>query len=98
MATTKVTFTLDSATIDQLETASEFLSLSKSEVVREAIQEFSGRLGRLTNRERLRMLRVFDEVIPGVGGHSSAAVDREIAEIKAARRVGGRRTRMEKRS
>jgi len=58
MAATKVTFTLDQATIGRLQDAAERLRIPKSEVVRQAIGEFHERLG-LSERERhrLRMLR-----------------------------------------
>ena len=53
MATTKVTFTLDRATIARIQQAASSLALPKSQVVREAIAEFSERIGRLSERERL---------------------------------------------
>jgi hypothetical protein len=93
MATTKVTFTLDRQAIERLQDAAERLALPKSEVVREAIMEFHDRLGKLSERERVAMLRTFDEVVPRIPEGSSAAVDRELAELRRARRTGGRRTR-----
>jgi len=57
MATVKVTFTLDRETVGRLRQASERLSKPKSAVVREAIHDFSERVGRLSERERLRELR-----------------------------------------
>jgi flagellar motor switch protein FliG len=91
MATVKVTFTLDQATVSRLQDAAVQLSMPKSEVVREAIQEFHDRLGRLNERERARMLRAFDEFVPRIPRRSAAAVDRELAKIREARRTGGRR-------
>jgi hypothetical protein len=38
------------------------------------------------------MLRTFEEMVPKIGKRSAAAVDREIAEIRKARRSGRRRT------
>ena|ERR1700737_4327516 len=64
MATTKVTFTLDQATVTRIQEAAECLSIPKSEVVREAVQEFFDKIERLTDRKRLKMLRAFDKVIP----------------------------------
>jgi hypothetical protein len=66
--------------------------LSKSEIVREAILEFHERIGRLSERERATMLRTFDELIPKIATRSPAAVNREISEVRKARRSGGRRT------
>jgi len=91
MASTKVTFTLDDATLQRLEDAATQLVIPKSEVVREAIQDFHDRLGRLSERERLNMLRAFDEFVPRIPSGSAADADREIAEIRRARRSGGRR-------
>jgi len=91
MATTKVTFTLDNATIAQLHDAAERLGVPKSEVVREAIGEFHQRLGRLRESERIRMLRVIDAMMAQPPTRPAGDVDREIAEIRRARRQGGRR-------
>jgi hypothetical protein len=93
MATTKVTFTLDRTSIQKLEDAADRLSVPKSEVVREAITEFHGRLGRLSDRERRAMLRTFDDVVPKIAPRSNAAVNRELTELREARKTGGRRTR-----
>jgi len=92
MATTKVTFTLDRVSIQRLQDAADQLAVPKSEIVREAIMDFYDRLGRLSERERAVMLRNFDEMVPKIAPRSNAAVDREIAQIRQARRTGGRRT------
>ena len=92
MATTKVTFTLDRVSIQRLQDAADQLAVPKSEIVREAIMDFYDRLGRLSERERAVMLRNFDEMVPKIAPRSNAAVDREIAQIRRARRTGGRQT------
>ena len=66
MATTKVTFTLDNATLQRLQDAADRLAKTKSEIVRDAILDFHDRLGRLTGRERTAMLRAFDELVPKI--------------------------------
>ena len=66
MATTKVTFTFDDATITRLDQAAARLAKPKSQVVREAIHDYSERVGRLSEAERLRMLRIFDEMLPRI--------------------------------
>jgi len=91
MATTKVTFTLDQATVTRIQEAAERLSLPKSEVVREAVHEFFDRIGRLSDRERLKMLRTFDEVIPRIPNRDVREVEAELRTIRQARRSGGRR-------
>jgi len=92
MAAIKVTFTLDQATVNRLQDAAERLSKPKSEVIREAILEFHERIGRLSERERLAMLRALDEFIPKKSPRPQAEVERELAELREARRSGGRRT------
>jgi len=91
MASVKVTFTLDRATISRLDDAAERLSLPKSEIVREAIQEYHDRIGKLSERERVQMLRTFDEVIPRIPARDVREVDRELRAIRRARRSGGRK-------
>jgi hypothetical protein len=91
MATTKVTFTLDQATISRLQDAATRMAMPKSEVVRAAIAEYYDRIGRLSESERLRMLRVFDELVPRIPARSPAEVARELESIRRARRTGGRR-------
>jgi len=95
MAAVKVTFTLDAATIARLNQAAERLAKPKSQVVREAIQEYSERTGRLSESERLRMLRAIDEMVARIPTRPQAEVDRELRELRAARRSGGRRTRID---
>jgi hypothetical protein len=92
-ATTKVTFTLDEPAVKSLQDAAERLSLSKSEVVREAILEFHARIGQLSERERIGMLRAFDKLVPPIPVRSQESVDRELAELRRSRRAGGRRHR-----
>jgi hypothetical protein len=91
MATTKVTFTLDQATISRLQEAATRMTMPKSEVVRAAIAEYYDKIGRLSERERLRLLRAFDELVPRIPKRSAAEVDRELRSIRRARRAGGRR-------
>ena len=92
MATVKVTFTLDQATIARLQEAAERLSKPKSEVVRNAIHDFHERIGRLSERERLQMLEIFDRVVPEIPRRPQAETERELREVRRARRAGGRRS------
>lgn len=92
MAVTKVTFTLDRATVALLRRAAERLSKSRSEIVREAIRDYSDRIGKLSERERLRMLEIFDEVVPRIPSRPLDEVEAELKEIRSARRGGGRRS------
>ena len=95
MASTKVTFTLDEKTIGRLNRAAGFLRIPKSQVVREAIGEYSANLGRLSEEERERMLRVLDEALARITMRPQEEVEREIREVRDARRAGGRKTESE---
>ncbi len=91
MATIKVTFTLDAETVSRLSVTAERLALPKSAVVREAIRDFSDRAGRLSERERRRLLQAFDRLVPAIPTRPLRDVDRELAEVRNARRAAGRR-------
>ena len=90
MATTKVTFTLDPETLARLSAAAARLAIPKSAVVREAIRDFSDRAGQLGEAERRRLLDSFDRLVPAIPRRSLADVARELAELRRARRAGGR--------
>jgi len=90
MAAIKVTFTLDKATISRLHEAATRLAMPKSEVVRAAIAEYYDKIGRLSKRERLRVVRAFDELVPRIPGRRVAEVERELKSIRRARTAGGR--------
>jgi Arc/MetJ-type ribon-helix-helix transcriptional regulator len=91
MATVKVTFTLDAQTIQRLENVADRLAIPKSEVVREAITEVHDRLGRLSERERTTLLKTFDKVIARIEPRDLKEVDQELAQVRQARKAGGRR-------
>ena len=86
MATVKVTFTLDGDTIARLRATSERLAIPKSEVVREAIRDFSDRAGRLSERERRRLLEAFDRLVPGFPPPPSGRGERARGAPARARR------------
>jgi hypothetical protein len=88
--TTKMTFALDNATVAKLNDAASRLGAPKSGIVREAILEFHDRIGHLSERERVRMLRTFDEMVPNIPERSEADVDLELAEVRLSRNTGGR--------
>ena len=95
MATSKVTFTLDPETVRLIADAATRLSKPKSQVVREAIAEYHQRIGKLSESERLRMLKVFDAFVPLIPPRPQSEMDAELREIRRARRHGGRRKRVE---
>ena len=88
----KMTFTLDDETVAALEQAAQRLGRPRSAVVREAIREYGARAGRLSEEERRRMLRAIDAVSKEPPTRPRAAVERELVDIRRARRGGGRRS------
>lgn len=91
MASTKMTFTLDPETAARLDRTAAQLGMSMSRVVREAVKEYAARLGRLSEAERAHMLAVFDAVTERIPRRGARVVDEELAELRVARRGGGRR-------
>jgi metal-responsive CopG/Arc/MetJ family transcriptional regulator len=86
----KVTFTLDEATIGRLNDTARRLAKPKSEVVREAIRDYHSRSDRLSEAERKRMLQVLDQMMKRPPSRSQKEVGRELAQLRAARKSGGR--------
>jgi predicted transcriptional regulator len=89
----RMTFTFDEHTVDRLQRTAARVNKSRSAVVREAILDYADRVGRLSEEERRRMLAVLDRMAARPAGRSQRDVDAEIADLRRARRTGGRRTR-----
>lgn len=96
MATTKMTFTLDAETAARLDRTAARLGMSMSGVVREAVREYTARVGKLSESERTRLLSTFDEVTARIPLRPAAAVARELAALRKARRGGGRRSSLDR--
>jgi hypothetical protein len=90
--TVKMTFTVDQQTADRIHTTARRLGIPKSGVVREAVAEYAARAGRLSERERLRMLRAMDDIMARSPTRPQKEVDRELAALRRSRRRPGRRT------
>ena len=88
----KMTFTLDDETVAALKQTAQRLARPRSAVVREAIREYGARAGRLSEDERRRMLHAIDVVVATPPTRPRAAVERELADLRRARRGGGRRS------
>lgn len=86
----KVTFTLDDETVRRIDSAATRLKMPKSQVVREAVADYAARADRLSEAEKQRMLRAIRDLVPQIPRRSAKDVDREIEEIRKARRSGGR--------
>jgi predicted transcriptional regulator len=87
----KMTFTLDDTAVREIDRAAERLDISKSRVVREAVRVYGEQLGRLSEEERAAKLAAFDELVPEIPSRPRDEVERELEEIREARRGGGRR-------
>ena len=87
-----MTFTFDETTVVRLNRVAARLSKPKSEIVREAIRDYEARSDRLSEAERLRMLRAIDEIMKKPPTRSQAEVDRELRDLRASRRQGWRRS------
>jgi hypothetical protein len=93
--TREYTLTLDEETIQQIEAAAEHLGKSNSEVVEEAMADYRRLPDKITEAERQRMLNALDEMMRRPSPKTAEDVQREIEEVRAARRGGGRRTPVE---
>jgi metal-responsive CopG/Arc/MetJ family transcriptional regulator len=91
----KVTFTLDENTVGKLKDAAQRLSKPKSEIVRDAVIDYHARIGRLSEQERIKALRILADHLARPPERSQAETDRELQELRDARRRGGRRTPVE---
>jgi len=87
----KVTFTLDDASVAELAESAERKRIPKSQALREAIHDYAAKAKPLADRmseaERLRKLQVLDETMKRPPTRTQKEVDREIAEIRRARRT-----------
>ena len=87
----KATFSLDDETMEQIRRTAARLGKAQSHVVREAVAEYAARTDRLSERERLHLLGVLEELGQARISRTARAVDQEIKTVRAARRHGGRR-------
>jgi len=92
MPSKKATFTLDETTISRLRRTAHRLHKPQSLVVREAIAEYAARADRLGDEERDQLLEQFYRWVPEIPRGSAEDARAEIAEIRATRQGGGRRS------
>jgi hypothetical protein len=90
--TTKMTFTLDQQTVERIDKTARRLGLPKSGVIREAVAEYAARAGRLSEIERLRMLKVLDEMMARRPSRPQREVERELAALRRSRESSGRKS------
>lgn len=89
------TLTLSDATIERIESTAENLGKSSSEVIEDLMTQNHKLPDRLSDAERERMLKVLDRIRNRPSSKTDEDVRRELEEIRAARRSGGRRTPIE---
>jgi metal-responsive CopG/Arc/MetJ family transcriptional regulator len=87
----KVTFTLDEKAVSHLKEAARRLAKSKSEIIREGIEEVYQRSDRLSDEERTRMIAYLkDYAKRKLPTRPPGEAQREIEEIRKSRRTGWR--------
>ena len=91
----KVTFTLDEATVKTLAETAARRRIPKSQAIREAIADYSGKETRMSDAERERKLAVIRSIMASPPTRPQAEVEKELAELRRARRHGGRLHRAE---
>lgn len=91
----KMTFTVDEQTVETLRRVASRLKKPQSVVFREAIRDYADRADRLSDEEQRRMLNILDRVAARKPSRRPAEVAAEIAEVRAVRKSGGRRSRAE---
>jgi hypothetical protein len=88
----KVTFSLDEDTVEQIRRTASRLGKPQSHIVREAVADYASRADRLSERERLHLLGVLENLGRTAPTRSARAVDEEIRAVRSTRRQGGRRS------
>ena len=87
----KLTFSLDDETVQLLRALAERKQKPQSHVVREAVAVYASQGDVLTEQERMRKLRVLDQLTGRPAARTAAAVDEELRTLRRARRAGWRR-------
>ena len=88
---TKVTFTLDDATVEAIRAIAARKNKPRSLVIREAVAAYASQEEKLDDAERARRLRVLDDLMARPRTRPQVQVDDDLREIRRARRVGWRR-------
>ena len=83
----KVTYTLDDETVDAIRRAAARSNRPQSAIVRAAVAAY-GDGDRLAESERRRMLTALRAYQAAMPKRSMAAVEKELREIRASRRIG----------
>jgi len=87
----KLTFSIDEETIRTLRALASRQQKPQSHIVREAIAAYATHGEKLTEQERMRKLRVLDQIRARPQTRTERDVDAELRKVRRARRVGWRR-------
>ncbi len=90
MKSVRATFSLDAETAEAIQRLAVAWRLSKSAVVRKAIEELDARRDLLTEKERLRLLGTLDRWLATDVNRPRSEALAEVEEITKARRAAGR--------
>ena len=93
----KVTYSVDEETVARIRTAAARLNKPQSQIVREAVRHYAEHTDRLTDDERRERVRRITAMIARPPTRTAKEVDAELAEIRAVRRLPGRRSDPERR-
>lgn len=87
----KMTFTVDEQTAGIIRALAARKKKPQSSIVREAVAVYARQEDKLDKDERVRRLRVLDDLAARPGTRRQVDVDKELREIRRARQVGWRR-------
>lgn len=87
----RVTFSLDEETVARIRQTAARLRKPQSHVVRDAVEEYAARAGRLNKRECVHALAILERLHQTKPSRPASEVDRVLKVIRNARRSGGRR-------
>ena len=88
---TKVTFTLDDDTVEAIRSIATRKRKPRSLIIREAIAAYARLEDKLDEDERKRRLALLDDLTARPRTRPTVEVDRELRDIRRARRIGWRR-------
>jgi hypothetical protein len=92
---TKLTFSLDDATVAELKRLARQTRKPQSVIVRDAIARYGAEPDRYSAEEAAARARQLELLLGKIPPRPQRAVDEELAAIRTARRRGGRRRRIE---
>ena len=84
----KLTFSLDDETVQLLRRVAERSGKPQSLIVREAVAQYAAREEMLSDADRERLFTVLQQIKTRPGSRTAVEVDRELQELRRARRTG----------